>query len=307
MLDDNFWPPTEAFLDLSSTNQLTDGQARCTGVAVCDEDGRAARTFQPGQRAHFFYEFEVLKEIGVPMAALECQDEGGRVFQVVSPNHQFGIDARERMILGSVLPGTWLYYHHIIHLKVGSGKYFFTVRLSLPDAGNPNHPNIGEQGNHLVHEYCRAIHAGSFTVVRELEQVVQTAPSPEEDVVWRHHINYQKLIQQIRGVVRTTLPLAATVIVISKGDDELLKLDGRRAWHFPQTEDGTYIGYSPANSTEAIAHLEVLRLKGGDFLLLPDTAFWWLAYYREFHQHLDAYYQRTWGDECCIIYQLSAL
>gem|GEM_PF-6300665 len=76
-----------------------------------------------------------------------------------------------------MLPGTWLYYHHIIHLKVGLGKYFFTVRLSLPDTGSPNQPNIGEQGDQPVHEYCRAIHAGSFTVVRELEQVVQTALS----------------------------------------------------------------------------------------------------------------------------------
>ena len=176
MLDDNFWPPAEAFLDLSSMSQLTDGQARCTGVAVCDEEGRATRTFQQGQWAHFFYEFEVLKEIGVPTAALECQDEGGRVFQApnIIRNRR---DVTERRILGSMLPGTWLYYHHIIHLKVGPGKYFFTVRLSLPDTGNPNQPNIGEKGNHSVHEYCRAIHAGSFTVARELEQVVKTAQS----------------------------------------------------------------------------------------------------------------------------------
>lgn len=176
MLDDNFWPPTEAFLDLSSMSQLTDGQARCTGVAVCDEEGRATRTFGQGQWAHFFYEFEVLKEIGVPTAALECQDEDGRVFQApnIIRNRR---DARERSMLGSVLPGTWLYYHHIIYLKINPGKYFFTVRLSLPDTGNPNQPNIGEQGNHPVHEYCRAIHAGSFTVVREPEQVVQTVQS----------------------------------------------------------------------------------------------------------------------------------
>src|SRR6185295_5180071 len=176
MLDDNFWPPAEAFLDLSSMSQLTDGQARCPGVAVCDEEGRATQTFQPGQWAHFFYEFEALKEIGVPMAALECQDEGGCVFQ--APNIiRIRRDATERRILDSVPPGTWLYYHHIIHLKVGPGKYFFTVRLSLPDTGNPDRPDLGGQGNHLVHEYCRAIHAGSFTVVRELEQVVQTARS----------------------------------------------------------------------------------------------------------------------------------
>lgn len=117
---------------------------------------------------------------------------------------------------------------------------------------------------------------------------------------------YQQLVRRIREVVRTKLPTAATVIVVSKGDNELLKLDGKRAWHFPQNEEGVYAGHHPADSAEAITHLEELRAKGGEFLLFPGTAFWWLEEYGEFGRHLDGRYRRVWDDEPCIIYELSA-
>ena len=116
---------------------------------------------------------------------------------------------------------------------------------------------------------------------------------------------YQQLVQRIREVVRTALPAEATVIVVSKGDNELLELDGKRAWHFPQNEEGVYAGYHPADSAGAIAHLEELRAKGGEFLLFPGTAFWWLEQYEEFGQHLEDHYRRVWNDEICVIYELS--
>jgi hypothetical protein len=116
---------------------------------------------------------------------------------------------------------------------------------------------------------------------------------------------YQQLVQRIREVVRAALPSKATVIVVSKGDKELVKLDDRQAWHFPQDEEGVYAGYHPASNAEAIAHLEELQAKGGEYLLFPGTAFWWLEHYKEFDQHLEARYQRVWDDEVCVIYELS--
>jgi len=118
--------------------------------------------------------------------------------------------------------------------------------------------------------------------------------------------SYQGLVHQIREVAGTKLPRDATTMVVSKGDNELLKLNGRQAWHFPQTEDGVYAGYHPADSAAAIAHLEALRAKGGNFLLFPNTAFWWLDHYKDFRQHLDACYRCVWSDESCIIYQCPA-
>ena len=43
----------------------------------------------------------------------------------------------------------------------------------------------------------------------------------------------------------------ATVAVISKGDDQLLRLGDQRGWHFPQIQDGRYANVYPADSTEA--------------------------------------------------------
>jgi hypothetical protein len=119
------------------------------------------------------------------------------------------------------------------------------------------------------------------------------------------YLDYPRLVGHIREVAKAVLPAEATVVVVSKGDEELLKLgDGRRGWHFPQNEDGVYAGYYPADSAEAISHLEELRSRGADFLLFPETAFWWLERYGDFKQHLDdARYQRIWSDKC-IIYQL---
>jgi 2-polyprenyl-3-methyl-5-hydroxy-6-metoxy-1,4-benzoquinol methylase len=119
------------------------------------------------------------------------------------------------------------------------------------------------------------------------------------------NLRYQQLIRQIREVVRSILPLDATVVVVSKGDNELLKLEGRKAWHFPQTDDGTYAGHYPANSAAAIAHLEALRARGGEFLLFPSTAFWWLEYYREFKQHLERQYRLVVRQKyVCLIFAL---
>jgi GT2 family glycosyltransferase len=124
----------------------------------------------------------------------------------------------------------------------------------------------------------------------------------------RPNQQYQQLADRIREAVRTALPADATVIVISKGDHQLLTLAGRQAWHFPQTEDGAYAGYYPANSAEAISHLEALRAKGAGYLLVPNTMLWWLKHYAEFKQHLDRHYQLVVSQEdTCLIYALHRL
>jgi GT2 family glycosyltransferase len=119
------------------------------------------------------------------------------------------------------------------------------------------------------------------------------------------YLGYRQLVHRIRQVVRMHLPDDAQVIVVSKGDDDLLDLDGRPAQHFPQEQDGGYAGYYPADSCAAMDHLETLRARGGDFLLFPKIAFWWLDHYVEFRRYLDARYRCIWNDENCIIYWLS--
>jgi hypothetical protein len=85
----------------------------------------------------------------------------------------------------------------------------------------------------------------------------------------------------------------------------MFQLGPRRGWHFPQTETGVYAGCYPADSGEAITHLEEIRRKGGDYLLFPSTAFWWLGFYGDFQKHLESHYPRVWSDPSCLIFQLS--
>ena len=104
-------------------------------------------------------------------------------------------------------------------------------------------------------------------------------------------------VVRFREVVRDTVPEDATVLVVSRGDSELLKLGGRRAWHFPQRADGVYAGYYPPDSAAAIAHVEALRTRGGEFLAFPSPAAWWLEHYDGLAEHLEKNYELVVRDE----------
>lgn len=116
---------------------------------------------------------------------------------------------------------------------------------------------------------------------------------------------YRRLVQHTIDAVGEVVPAEATVAVVSKGDAALLNLPVRAAWHFPQLETGAYAGYYPADSAEAISHLEDLRARGADYLVLPSTAFWWLDHYRVFAEHLGKY-EVIQRDETCLIYSLTS-
>jgi len=109
----------------------------------------------------------------------------------------------------------------------------------------------------------------------------------EHDGVQAPNRQYRQLIDRVREVVRTTLPTSATVVVVSRGDDVLLDLGGRPAWHFPREASGVYAGHYPGDGDEAVRHVEAARDDGGDVLLFPSTAYWWLDAYPELREHLE--------------------
>lgn len=112
---------------------------------------------------------------------------------------------------------------------------------------------------------------------------------------------------QIQKVAGQVLPETAVAVVISKGDEELLRLGaGRRAWHFPCNEQGQFTGSYPGDSAEAVKHLEEMRKRGAQYLIVPDASRWWLSHYAAFADHLGRY-RRVLGDEApCVIFDLQA-
>ena len=114
-----------------------------------------------------------------------------------------------------------------------------------------------------------------------------------------------RLAERIRDAVRKVAPQRATVLVVSRGDDGLLDLDGRIGWHFPQTSGGVYAGYHPKDSQAAITHLEELRSLGAAFLLIPSTEFWWLKFYEELGAHLRRNFRVvSYQEESCLVFDL---
>ena len=129
-------------------------------------------------------------------------------------------------------------------------------------------------------------------------------------IPWRQHARrssarYLETVAGIRDVVRMSIPVGSRVLVVSKGDDDLLELDGRPGAHFPQVEGGVYAGHHPADSSEAIAGLERLRAAGAEFVVFPQTALWWLDYYGGLRAYLEQG-GTVANSDACVIYRLGA-
>jgi hypothetical protein len=192
--------------------------------------------------------------------------------------------------------------------------FFHTSNLALVHRGDP------PQASGALERVCRMFD-GNFQFLslaralveasernRDLDEGEDTSSAKVGECSRRAHTPpgaYRRVVERIRQTVADVVPLSSTVLVVSRGDDDLLNLGGRRAWHFPQTSDGLYAGHHPADSAAAIKHLEDLRARGADVLLLPATAFWWLRHYSSFAEHLEQTYELLVRQEdACMIYSL---
>lgn len=117
-------------------------------------------------------------------------------------------------------------------------------------------------------------------------------------------VPYPRVVAGLRAAVARVAPAGAVVLVVSKGDPDLLDLGPARGQHFPQTADGIYAGAHPPSGAAAVEQLESLRAAGARFLAVPATAFWWFEHYADFARHLEARYQRVWADSHCVVYRL---
>jgi hypothetical protein len=121
----------------------------------------------------------------------------------------------------------------------------------------------------------------------------------------QHRVPYDHLKSHVSKALAAVAPDDAVVMVVSRGDDSLMQNGNRRMWHFPQNDDGIYAGYHPASSRHAIRHLESLREKGGQFLVFPATAAWWLDHYGELRRHLEQRYRLVYAEpDACAIYDV---
>jgi GT2 family glycosyltransferase len=143
--------------------------------------------------------------------------------------------------------------------------------------------------------------AAFLTRAREIEAEVsrlQSEAAAATGIAPGPRLGYAHLVEGVRGAIEQRVPAGANVLVISRGDRELVRLREREGAHFPQDGEGNYAGHHPADAEEAVAELERLRQQGADYLAIPPTARWWLDHYDGFARHLDDRYRRLDGDGC---------
>ena len=136
--------------------------------------------------------------------------------------------------------------------------------------------------------------------IREAPSAGQMTPTGR-----REHA-YRSLVSALEDTLDAIVEDGSTVVVVTRGDDRLLTIEGSTTWHFPRSKDGRWAGYHPADSQMAIRHLEELREAGARYFVLPGTAFWWLNQYRDFFAHLDGHYRRVHSSQYAVVFELSA-
>lgn len=116
--------------------------------------------------------------------------------------------------------------------------------------------------------------------------------------------SYLDDVAALRAEVDRHVPEGATVLVVSRGDSELLRLGDREARHFPGDQSGRYLGHHPADDGEALALLEAQREAGAEYLVVPAAEAWWLDHYEGLAARLRD--EEVAGpDEACSIYSLT--
>lgn len=117
---------------------------------------------------------------------------------------------------------------------------------------------------------------------------------------------YRDQVDRVRAQVRATVPERAHVLVITRGDEALLRLGQRRGEHFPQSKTGLYAGHYPADGEEAAAHLRELRAGGAEYLVVPAEASWWLEHYPELTAVLESDGELLPSDpQTALVYELT--
>jgi lipopolysaccharide transport system ATP-binding protein len=119
-----FWPAADAFLDLSAVPEIGTGEVRCTAVTVCNLDGQPTTLFEQGETAVFYYEFECLRDVDVPIGGV-----------VIMNDKNVTEHGKNTLQYDSVVPrhvpaGTRLRFVQRISLDLAVGEHSFEVGLA---------------------------------------------------------------------------------------------------------------------------------------------------------------------------------
>jgi hypothetical protein len=138
------WPPAHAFLDMFQAVVIGQAAAaKCTGIAVCDESGKSRTNFEIGETAYFYYEFESLQSLDVPIGGIEIINNMNIVLHSKSSMHYL-VEAPPLL-----QKGRRIRFRQTIQLSLAPGEYTFIIALATMKAEDYHHAQA--LGTELLH------------------------------------------------------------------------------------------------------------------------------------------------------------
>jgi len=155
------WSKSDVFIDISNSVQISNGWAKCTAVGICDENNNPCRIFRQGGRARFFYEFELLHDIEVPIGGIVLHSDKG-----------ITVHGKSTLEYASDVPmqattGDRIRFEQTIDLEIAVGEYTFEVGFATISGKEYN--NIKQLTHDEINakfiRLCILPSAGSFSIV----------------------------------------------------------------------------------------------------------------------------------------------
>lgn len=157
--DRPFSDPAGMF-DLSSVTQINDGTARCLQVGLFTNAGRPGRRFEQGETACFYFEYELLRDIEVPVVGLVLFNHKGVI-----------VHGKNSLEYGTALPtrvaaGTVLRFCQRIDLELQVDQYTVEVGIASIAESNFRHASsmLHPELSACVQRHCHLTGLGPFEV-----------------------------------------------------------------------------------------------------------------------------------------------
>lgn len=127
------WPARLLTPPSAQASYLGNGAARCLGIALCAAAGRPCHLFEMGQTAVFYYEFEVLTDIAVPVGGITLTD--------ALNTNVHGKNSAQTLLAApaQVRRHSRVRFKQTIQLALAPGHYTFSVGFSTIGAADYNH------------------------------------------------------------------------------------------------------------------------------------------------------------------------
>jgi GT2 family glycosyltransferase len=253
-----------------------------------------------------------------------AQTVGGDDSQPAPDSEQLAAQTDERnapLLLGHTGSRRWRFASQfgswVLHGRLGYVRRYFELRRSTsfdPEWYTASNPDVALTGLHpLLHYIEHGAREGRKPLPGPAD-ATSDDPAAGSDLL-RQNIEHETrdaaarkaLRPRVRTAIESALPRDAVVAVISAGDEELVRYEGREAWHFPRGEDGRYSEFRSKSSLAAVAHFETLRARGAQYLVIPETGRSWLETHSGFARHLRTRYRELANDPACTIYDVRSV